>query len=499
MLGKHQSKFSLISGLTLAIAVLTLLCFNDNYKFSARVRKLTIEEQLQPIPDAKERTLVEEEVGNVIGRTRDCLAVINMTDYFISNDYIITEEQNVRRVVKWLRKTVPRFESKYDVPCWRANFEVTLESKVSSKKASPIDCDNHIRGSLDGKSFSHKDRDRVTRTILHGVDWRSRPPHAHVKHSAVCLPKVFVLGYPKCGSSFLNCLIRAVISIIKVQSFCQAMKEPHWWVNNNARTSVQPTTLGYLSLYLLNFQRGSEVVEKNMPAMTIDSSPNLMFQWPRYSQNETMENYCLLPSLIPVILPDSKYFVVMRNPVTMLYSAFWWSCTRLEQQSIYDVMYQGPYIFHKRITTKIAMFNKCKNRGTHLDKCVDMLFRNMYTPELPTCGTTKLAIGLYYFHTRKWLSVVPRERIHFFTMEELATQDLQHTAKVILSHLELPFTESQGFSEIDCGKNTQYKIDYKQDPRLKMRQDTKQILEEFFQPYNQMLADLLGDDKFLWK
>ena len=42
-------------------------------------------------------------------------------------------------------------------------------------------------------------------------------------------------------------------------------------------------------------------------------------------------------------------------------------------------------------------------------------------------------------------------------------------------------------------------VDYKHDPRLQMREDTRQILEEFFQPYNQMLAELLGDDKFLWK
>ena len=506
MLAKHQWTFALISGLTLAIAVLALLyCNSLDSKVRARVRKFTIEEhdirkhnQIQPVysnSEAKERALVEEEVGTVVGRIRDCSAVINLT---ISNDYIITVEQNVRRVVKWLRKTVPRFESKYDVPCWRANFEVTLESGVINTKVSPIPNDNRFWGSLDGKSFSHIDRLRSTTTMLHGVDWKSRPPH--VDHSVVCLPKVFVLGYPKCGSTFLNCLIRAVISIIKVQNFCQATKEPHWWVSNNARTAVQPTTLGYLSLYLLNFQRGSEFVERNMPAMTIDSSPNLMFQWPRYSQNETMENYCLIPSLIPVILPDSKYFVVMRNPITMLYSAFLWSCTRLKQESIYQIKYQLPDIFHERIVNKISVFNKCKSRGTPLDICVDVLARNMFTPELPTCGRTRLEMGLYYFHTRKWLSVVPRERIHFFTLEELATKDLQHTAGVILNHLGLLFTEQQfkAFSKINCNQNPQKRIDYKHDPRLKMREDTRQILEEFFQPYNQMLADLLGDDKFLW-
>ena len=134
------------------------------------------------------------------------------------------------------------------------------------------------------------------------------------------------------------------------------------------------------------------------------------------------------------------------------------------------------------------------------DRCVHMLATNMYSPELP-CGMTRIGMGLYYFHTRKWLSVVPRERIKFFTMEELTTQDLRHATRQIYNHLELSITdqEIENFKQISCGTNKQQSIDYKHDPRLKMREDTRQILEEFFQPYNQMLADLLGDDKFLWK
>ena len=40
---------------------------------------------------------------------------------------------------------------------------------------------------------------------------------------------------------------------------------------------------------------------------------------------------------------------------------------------------------------------------------------------------------------------------------------------------------------------------HQNDPRLKMRNDTKVILKNFFKPYNQMLAELLGDKKFLWE
>jgi len=40
---------------------------------------------------------------------------------------------------------------------------------------------------------------------------------------------------------------------------------------------------------------------------------------------------------------------------------------------------------------------------------------------------------------------------------------------------------------------------YQNDPQLKMRNNTEMILKNFFQPYNRMLAELLGDKKFLWE
>ena len=105
-------------------------------------------------------------------------------------------------------------------------------------------------------------------------------------------------------------------------------------------------------------------------------------------------------------------------------------------------------------------------------------------------------MGLYYFHARKWLSVVPRSRILFFTLEEVAAGDLRATVDTITDFLELPPTSIPAELDLNtaddfgCNENSQHVIDYKNDPRLKMRDDTRQILVKFFQPYNRMLADL---------
>ena len=294
---------------------------------------------------------LEEEVRIVSSRIRDCLTATNMSDYF--NNYMTTAEHNTRQVLESLRKIIPRFESEYDLPCWKMSLEVTLKS-TPAKWGTPVSS-NTVEGFIDGMKFSHKDRLGGTMRTLYYTHWSGNPPH--ISLSTVCLPKIFIMGYSKCGSTFLYCLIQKILSLkFNVKGDCQFLKEPHWWSGGK----VKSTSFGYLSVYLLNFERGSDFVDRNMPAVTIDASQNLMYESPRYSEDETMENYCLMPSLIPVILPDSKYFVIMRNSITMLYSAFWFSCTSRDK-SVYPVKYQGPDIFHERIIKKITIFNNCKD------------------------------------------------------------------------------------------------------------------------------------------
>ena len=445
------------------------------------------------------------ETDTVLTRMNICLESTNMSDYFKKKGYYATAQMNVRLVFQGLRKIIPRFGMSYTVPCWNTTFQATKESLRTSlikRRILNRNASSTISGSVGGFHFSYGDSNLLlphVRDVLSGSHWTRKGRDLYIERSVACLPKIFLLGYPKCGSTFLYCLIRKVLRLThQIEGVCEVTKEPHWWVYPGPRDTVQSHLPDYVAHYLLNFNRGAEYVERSLPAVTIDASPNLMFQWPRYSESESMENYCLIPSLVPVLLPDSRYFVVMRNPVSMLYSAFWFSCT-MGDRKMKSSKYKGPDIFHERITRKIGIFNNCTAQGEPLDKCMDAVAYNIYTSEFHMCGRSRLEMGLYFIHARKWLSVVPRERIHFFTLEELATVDLKHTAKVILDFLEIPMThDSYNFHDMNCNENQQKIFDYKHDPRLQMREDTKQILERFFQPYNQMLANLLGDDKFLW-
>ena len=436
------------------------------------------------------------ELRDVSDRIDTCLMSVNMSAYFKREGLYWRAQINARDLLASLRRIVPKFEEPYSAPCWNVSFFVKRDSFMG------------LRGYIEDLNFtySHRMVHRYfqTASIIRRVQWSHGPKEFYIKQSSVCLPKIFLLGYPKCGSTYLYCLLHRVLKhSLGTRGRGEAVKEPHWWVVPGPRGKAQSLEPDYIFLYLLNFHRAASMRERSIPALTIDASPNLMFQWPRYSESESLENYCLLPSLLPVVLPDSKYFVIMRNPISMLYSAFWFSCTSVGQQ-LSAVKFRGPDIFHKRITRKIDAFNECKNQGNPLDLCVDEVAPNLYGPQLPNCGRTRLEMGLYYFHARKWLSVVPRSRILFFTLEEVAAGDLRATVDTITDFLELPPTSIPAELDLNtaddfgCNENSQHVIDYKNDPRLKMRDDTRQILVKFFQPYNRMLADLLGDDKYLW-
>ena len=112
------------------------------------------------------------------------------------------------------------------------------------------------------------------------------------------------------------------------------------------------------------------------------------------------------------------------------------------------------------------------------------------------CGRARVSRALFFVHARKWLTVIPREHIHFMFLEDLIT-DVTGSARAILKFLDLDTSITAKPAVIkkvadSCGKNPQKKVDYKNNPKLQMRQDTRDLLRMFFEPFNMLLARLLG-------
>ncbi len=348
----------------------------------------------------------------------------------------------------------------------------------------------------------------------------------------MCLPKIYSIGFPKCGSTFVWCFLKTLLRLSTNSSVdykIEIEKEPHFWVKGAAnKTQYMKTPVAKdVGEYLLNFLPGLKKVHDDVFFDTpfVDGSPNTIFNWPRFDQKQPSDvNYCIIPSLLPELIPGSKYIVVMRNPIKMLYSSFWFSCTGLGYSLSTEVQEKAPLIFHKRTKSKIDQFLNCMVDGDHplpcsiedknyyniciyerlhlLDRCVAEISYIHFEEPMPDCGKVRIETVLYFVHVRKWLSVVPRSSIFFLSLEKLIADRKAISTELLKFLGYYPKAEIidnlQAKSLCVNSENVQNIVDYKENPKLAMKQSTKDMLQTFFKPFNLLLADLLHDSTFIW-
>jgi hypothetical protein len=454
----------------------------------------------------------QTEIDKVLDNIERCMTITNVNRLAP----LEVAKSNAARYVKEYRKVIPTSDRFLDScrsnHCWEADYSI--------KKRL-----DNLQGHIGNVTFDK--RMKIFRA--QAVDVFRRQFHSSFSSKVICLPKIFLAGFPKCGSSFLWCFMNRVIH---QSESVQAEKEPHFWIDAAAFKHFKEPSAPDFSNYVLNFAKGISQIEKdnncaNDNVSLMDGSPNLMFNWPRFNKvDNDLANYCLIPATLPHFLPSAKFIVIVRNPVKMLYSAFWFSCTTYGIRLSPHVQLKGPTLFHHRIEEKLAMFHDCmrdKNdpaisdecslndtsyascitqRLFLLDECVHRIYFNIFGSDLPKCGRSRVAMGIYFAHIRKWLSVVPKERFLFLTLEELIANPVQ-TATSISRFLGFKQSAADIQKGVElansaCSENSQDSIHYKTSPNLQMRNDTRHMLESFYRPFNTLLADLLQDRKFLW-
>ena len=453
--------------------------------------------------------LDDQDLGKVLDNIVKCMEATNL----VRLAPLEVAERNTAHYVREYRKVVPtsnHFLSSCSNHCWETNYNI--ERQVDK-----------VQGHIGNISFGGKMRE----FRAHSMDVLRKEFHNSFSSEMVCLPNIFLAGFPKCGSSFLWCFMNR---LIRQSAAVQVEKEPHFWVDAAAYKYFREPTASDFSKYILNFAKGISQIEQekcaNSAVSLMDGSPNLMFNWPRFNtEDKDLANYCLIPSTLPHFLPSAKFIVIMRNPIKMLYSAFWFSCTMYGIKLSPDVQFKGPSLFHDRVSRKLSLFNDCMRDSrnptiTHvcslndsnyescitkrlhkLDECVHGISFNIFGEDLPKCGRSRVAMGLYFTHIRKWLSVVPRDRFLFLTLEELVGDPVKAATGIsrFLGRAQSAEDIRRGARHASlCNENGQNSVDYKTNSDLHMRNDTKNMLERFYRPFNALLAGLLQDSKFLW-
>ena len=454
--------------------------------------------------------------NRVLSRIRTCLDTTHMVQGEKQRSLAM---KNAQHFYQEYRKVIPtQFLSNYKSHCWEMHYDAT--SFASIKYNGHLGA-TKIVGGLQKGPKALRGPLQLLQSSFGGSFTTER----------VCLPSMFLIGFPKCGSTYVWCFIRALVRItanVGIHSPIEIAKEPHFWVKGAANTSryISPPNAKDIGDYLLNFLYGLNSSERYSNVPFIDGSPNIAFNWPRFDLSHPPDvNYCLVPSVLPILLPKAKYIIVMRNPIKMLYSAFWFSCTSMSHELSWEVRMRAPLVFHRRARKKIDNFLKCMcdkqytercsigddggfseciHQRLHLlDKCVMEITNNKFEDPMPECGKVRVETVLYYTHLRKWLSVTPRANMFAITLEKLTTEP-----RVVASNFLEFLGHSPSGNVLDqvsevtslcsSAENKQTTINYKEDHRFEMRNETLSMLQTFFKPFNSLLAELLNDKSFDW-
>jgi len=252
------------------------------------------------------------------------------------------------------------------------------------------------------------------------------------------LPSFFVIGGVRCGTTSLY----------------------HYLGQHNCIKSAAYDELGYFddNFHLgLNWYRSLFTTKSIQKEVESNYGKFLTFDvTPFYIYNP------LVVDRISKFSPEVKIIASLRNPIDRAYSNF---NDRIQREG--DV----------KTTFEEIVQNEIEFVEENIDNENDEFLVNTFYESL-------LARGLYAKQLEYWLKRIPKENICIISSEDLQS-NTDNTLSEIFEFLDIPKQKIQDTTR-------QNKIEYP-----KMDVTTREILNEFFKPYNEKLFGLLGK-RFSW-
>ena len=257
------------------------------------------------------------------GSLDDCYSATNVsTNMTRARDYYNSYMETFRKIMPG------KFKSGYASPCWDAQFEAEL---ISPKQ---------VLATVNGATHCISDYRKV---IAYFKMNAFQTGGEKFTSNLLCMPSVFVIGFSKCGTTFLWCLVNHIL--YRDSSKYTTRKEITWWVRGDRHLDYPERTSEDICQYITHYIYGNDqIAHKNATnALLFDGGPNVMF-WPWHNENDDpFANFCLLPTAMPRLIPGAEFIVTMRNPVEMVYSECMFSC-----QGSSDKPSEMPRSFHKK-------------------------------------------------------------------------------------------------------------------------------------------------------
>ena len=193
--------------------------------------------------------------------------------------------------------------------------------------------------------------------------------------------------------------------------------------------------------------------------------------------------------------PQAKFIVIMRNPTDRLYSHY----------NMFKGSAGSPERFHQQAMASIEWWQNCTEKKALPER------RCLYgspseLPPMPlTVGNPNvwwsktnysegIRIGMYAVYIQDWLKVFPRSSFAFVKHEEYAINKTHVMNEHVLPMLGLKSYTARQLRFIQVSE-TRNKGTY----HAEILPETRKMLDEFYAPFNERLARILGDTKWLWK
>ncbi|XP_036828507.1 carbohydrate sulfotransferase 15 isoform X1 [Oncorhynchus mykiss] len=309
-----------------------------------------------------------------------------------------------------------------------------------------------------------------------------------------CLPYFYIIGQPKCGTTDLYDRLQ-LHPEVRFTTF----KEPHWWTRK--RFGIIRLSEGFhdrypVEDYLDLFDLAAYQIQDNLMGNAHSGAPeqhNIIIgeasastmwdnnAWAYFYDNSTeaeAEPPFLIQDFIHTLQPDARFIVMLRDPVERLYSDYLY----------FGITNKSAEDFQDKVSESLQLFEGCLTEYT-MRSCV-------YNTTLNNAMPVRLQVGLYIVYILDWLTVYSREQILVLRLEDHAS-NRKYTMHKVFDFLNLGQLTEQKEAEItkSPASNTRRPADKNLGPMLPV---TKEILRDFYTPFNKKLAKVLRNDSFRW-
>ncbi|KAH0623674.1 hypothetical protein JD844_006705 [Phrynosoma platyrhinos] len=415
-----------------------------------------------------------------ISYAKDYPSIKIIIDTITSNIEFITRQlpdvEDLKKQEMHMSSVIPnKFLPNSKNPCWYEEYQ-----------------GNTTRNPYATNSYAlYSKRFRTIFDYLRKVFWNHLYHYKDKHYRLRCLPHFYIIGQPKCGTTDLYDRLR-----LHPDVRFSAIKEPHWWTRKrfgiirlrdgfHDRYPVED----YLDLFDLaahqiqNVLQGDNGNDKMSNIIIGEASASTMWDnnaWIFFYDNSTEgEPPFLIQDFIHAFQPNAKLIVMLRDPVERLYSDYLYFASA--NKSVED--------FHEKVAESLQLFENCLTDYS-LRACV-------YNNTLNNAMPVRLQVGLYVVFLLDWLTVFNKDQILVLRLEDHAS-NVKFTMHMVFQFLDLgALTEKQeAVITKSPASNTRRPEDRNLGPMLPL---TKEILRDFYQPFNTKLAQVLSDEAFLWK